>query len=95
MARRGRGSEEFWERKMGQWRLEEQQLKVALDGLATADLGDRAFDAQRLLELAKFEHSILSSLAFSTESCETYRYPFDLIFKRAKSEKWSGRLDSN
>ena len=24
-----------------------------------------------------------------------YRYPFDLIFKRAKREEWSGRLDSN
>lgn len=25
----------------------------------------------------------------------TYRKPFDLIFKRAKKEEWSGRLDSN
>ena len=24
-----------------------------------------------------------------------YRYPFDIIFKKAKSEEWSGRLDSN
>jgi hypothetical protein len=24
-----------------------------------------------------------------------YRYPFDLIYKSAKTEKWSGRLDSN
>jgi hypothetical protein len=25
----------------------------------------------------------------------TYRYPFDLIFKRAKTKEWSGREDSN
>jgi hypothetical protein len=25
----------------------------------------------------------------------TYRYPFDLIFKRATTKEWSGREDSN
>jgi hypothetical protein len=27
-------SEEFWERKMADWRLEEQQVKFALDAVA-------------------------------------------------------------
>jgi hypothetical protein len=49
----GKIDEEFWERKTGEWRLEEQQVRFALDGLAAADLGDRAVDAQRVLELAK------------------------------------------
>jgi len=25
----------------------------------------------------------------------TYRRPFDLIFRRAKNEEWSGRMDLN
>jgi hypothetical protein len=48
----GKIPEEYWERKMGDWRLEEQQVRRALDGLATADLDDRALDAQSVLELA-------------------------------------------
>lgn len=48
----GKISEEFWGRKAAEWRFGEQQVKVALDDLTTADLGDRALDAQRVLELA-------------------------------------------
>lgn len=42
----GKIDDEFWERKVGEWRVEEQQVKLALEGLAVADRGDRALNAQ-------------------------------------------------
>lgn len=108
----GKIPEDFWNRKMSEWRAEEQQVKMALDGLANAEIGDRALDAQKVFELANKAYS----LYFSQDSTErakllrmmcsnlcvdavsitpAYRYPFNLIFERAKLEEWSGRLDSN
>jgi site-specific DNA recombinase len=108
----GKIPEDFWERKMSEWRAEEQQVKMVIDGLATAETGDRALDAQKVFELANKAYS----LYFSRDSTErakllrmicsnfsvdaasvipTYRYPFNLIFKRAELEEWSGREDSN
>ena len=108
----GKIPEEFWERKMGEWRIEEQQVKTAIDGLAATETGDRVLDAQRVFELANKAHllyisqdsgekaKLLKMLCsnFSVDALSvvpTYRYPFDVIFKRAQTEKWSGRLDSN
>jgi hypothetical protein len=48
----GKISEEFWERKMADWRMEEQHVKLALDALANAATEDRALSAERTLELA-------------------------------------------
>jgi hypothetical protein len=48
----GKIPEDFWERKMTEWRAEEQQVKMAIDGLASAATGDRALDAQKAFELA-------------------------------------------
>ena len=45
-------SEEFWERKMSDWQMEEQQVKMAIQGLSNAETGDRAANAQRVFELA-------------------------------------------
>jgi site-specific DNA recombinase len=108
----GKIPEDFWERKMSGWRMEEQQIKMAIDGLKSAETSDRALDAQRILELANRAYSLYVSQA-STEKAKllrmvfsncsvdavsvtpTYRKPFDMIFKRAKLEEWSGRLDSN
>jgi site-specific DNA recombinase len=104
--------EDFWERKMSDWRIEEQQMKMAIQGLSNAETGDRALDAQRIFELANRAHSLYVSqnpvekakllrLMFSNFSIDavsvtpTCRKPFDMIFKRARLEKWSGRLDSN
>ena len=53
--------EDFWERKMGEWRMEEQQVKMAIQGLTHAETGDRALDAQRILELANKAHSLYVS----------------------------------
>jgi hypothetical protein len=49
----GKIPEDFWERKMNYWRAEEQQVRVSLDSLNSAESGDRALDAQRILELAQ------------------------------------------
>ena len=108
----GKITEEFWERKMADWRMEEQQVKLVLDALANAGTEDRALSAERTLELANkayslyvsqdsFEKAKLLRMLLSNCSLDAvgatpaYRYPFDLIFKRAKMEEWSGRLDSN
>ncbi|WP_125485106.1 recombinase family protein [Edaphobacter aggregans] len=108
----GKIPEDFWERKMTDWRMEEQQIKMAMDGLSSAETGDRALDAQRIFELANKVYSLYVSqdstekakslkMLFSNCSVDavsvtpTYRKPFDMIFKRAVLEEWSGRLDSN
>jgi site-specific DNA recombinase len=38
----GKISEDFWERKASDWRMEEQQVKMAIQGLSDAETGDRA-----------------------------------------------------
>ncbi len=52
---------DFWERKMNDWRLEEQQVTMAIQGLTSAETGDRALDAQRILELANRAYSLYVS----------------------------------
>ena len=48
----GKISDEFWQRKMSDWQMEEQQTKMALDGLASAETSDRALNAEEVFELA-------------------------------------------
>ncbi len=48
----GRIPEDFWERKMKEWRDEEQQIQFAINGLKEANASDRVLNAQRILELA-------------------------------------------
>ena len=108
----GKIPEDFWERKMTDWRMEEQQAKMAIEGLKNAESGDRAVNAERIFELANNAYSLYVSqdstekakllrMLFSNCSVSdvsvtpTYRKPFDVIFKRATLEEWSGRLDSN
>jgi hypothetical protein len=103
---------DLWERKSNDWRIEEQQVKMAIEGLKSAETSDRALDAQRIFELANKAYSLyvsqdstekakLLKKLFSNCSVDavsvtpTYRKPFDIIFKRVKSEEWSGRRDSN
>ena len=40
--------EDFWERKMSDWRMEEQQVKMAIEGLNSAETIDRALNTQRI-----------------------------------------------
>jgi hypothetical protein len=37
---------------MSDWQMEEQQVKMAIQGLSNAETGDRAANAQRVFELA-------------------------------------------
>ena len=53
--------QDFWERKMSDWRMEEQQVKSALAGLDNAEFSDRALDAQRIFELANKAHFLYIS----------------------------------
>lgn len=48
----GKIPEDFWERKMADWRVEEQQVSLAMDDLAEEVDSDRAVNAQKVLELA-------------------------------------------
>lgn len=45
----GKITDEFWERKIADWRLEERQVKLVLDDMGTEH---RALSAERTLELA-------------------------------------------
>ena len=53
--------QDFWERKMSDWRMEEQQVKSALAGLDNAEFSDRALDVQRIFELANKAHFLYIS----------------------------------
>jgi len=48
--------EEFWNRKSKEWRGEQQQIQIALNGLNEANNGDRLLDVKRTLELANKAH---------------------------------------
>jgi hypothetical protein len=43
---------DFWDRKMSEWRVEEQQVKMAIDGLREAETVDRSLEAAQVFELA-------------------------------------------
>ena len=108
----GRIPGDFWERKMTEWQMEEQQIRMAMEGLKNAESSDRALAASEILELANSAYSLYVSqnpvekaklLRMVLSNCSvdavgvtpTYRKPFDMIFKRARMEEWSGRRDSN
>jgi catechol-2,3-dioxygenase len=57
----GKIPEDFWERKMSDWRMEEQQVKMVIQGLINAQAVDRALDAQRIFELANSAYSLYVS----------------------------------
>jgi len=48
----GKIPEDFWERRMSDWRMEEQQVKMAIQGLSGVETVDLALNAQQTLELA-------------------------------------------
>jgi PglZ domain len=57
----GKIEEDFWQRQMTEWRMEEQQVKMAIQGLSSAETGDRALDAQTIFELANSAYSLYVS----------------------------------
>jgi site-specific DNA recombinase len=56
----GKISEEFWTRKSAEWTAEEQQISLAIQGLANAN-PDRMIDAVRIFELANKAHFLYVS----------------------------------
>jgi hypothetical protein len=47
----GKIPEDFWDRKMSEWRVEEQQVKMAIDGLREVETVDRSLEAEQVFEL--------------------------------------------
>jgi site-specific DNA recombinase len=104
----GKIPEDFWQRRMDDWRKEEHQIKSALERFQAGDV-DRAADAERTFELANKAYSLyvshdssekadLLKMLFTNCSIDavrvtpTFRKPYDLIFKRAGLEEWSKYL---
>jgi hypothetical protein len=71
----GKIPEDFWERKLSDWRMEEQQVKMAIQGLSDAETSDRALDAQKIFELANKAHLLYVSQD-STEKAKLLRMLF-------------------
>jgi len=61
-----------------------------------ATLGLSLYVSQNPVEKAKLLKMLFSNCSVDAVSVTpTYRKPFDMIFKRAGLEEWSGQLDSN
>jgi hypothetical protein len=100
----GKISEEFWARKSAEWHAEEGRTLASIEALKGAQ-PERLLDAARILELAnkayflqslavkaKLLKIVLSNCSIDAVSLHpTYRKPFDLIFKRTKTEGWLPR----
>jgi site-specific DNA recombinase len=57
----GKIPEDFWERRMSEWRKEEQQLKAAIDRLDSGEAHDRTREVERVFELANSAYSLYVS----------------------------------
>jgi site-specific DNA recombinase len=107
----GKIPEDFWERKMSEWRSEEQQIEIALN-TTNDSFAERVLSAKRILELAnkayclyvtekpaeqaKLLRKVLSNCSVDALSLyPAYRKPYDSIFERVKTQEWSGREDLN
>ena len=70
-----------------------------LDAECAFELANSAYSlyvSQTPAEEAKLLRMLVSNCTVDVTSVTpAYRYPFDMIYKSAKVEKWSGRLDSN
>jgi site-specific DNA recombinase len=107
----GKIPEDFWSRMMEEWRTEETRIVTALDGSNQPnpnqlDSAQRIFElankacfhyvTQEPLQKARLLKTVLSNCAVDAVSVyPTYRKPFELIFRRAKMNEWSGRADLN
>jgi hypothetical protein len=96
---------------MGEWRTEEQQVKLTIDGLASVEPATELWMRRRCSNsrirpiLCIFRRILPNGPTAQNEVFEVlrrcrkrhtaYRNPFNVIFQRAKFEEWSGREDSN
>ena len=107
----GKIPEDFWQRRMVDWQAEKQKINITLAALRTEnndriadakrilELANKAYFlyvARKPAEQARLLKKVLLNGAIDgTSVYPTYRKPFDVIFKRAKREEWSGRADLN
>jgi len=107
----GKISEEFWQRKTTEWQQEEQQILLALQGMEQVspdraltasrilELANKAhslYVTQKPSEQAKLlKIALLNCSIDAVTLYPTYRKPFELIFRAAKTKDWSGREDLN
>jgi hypothetical protein len=70
-----------------------------LDAKRTLELANKAYSlylAQNPTQQATLLRMVLLNCSIDgTSVCPTYRKPFDLIFKRATKQDWSGRENLN
>ena len=70
-----------------------------MDATRILELANKAYllyKSQNSTEQAKLLRMLVSNCSVDAVNVRfTYRKPFDLIFERGQSGKWSGRLDSN
>jgi hypothetical protein len=59
---------------MGEWKAEEQQVKMEMDGLACAASGDRALDTQKVFEFANKAYSLYFSCQQTSAVAELATY---------------------
>jgi site-specific DNA recombinase len=107
----GKISEEFWSRKTSEWQLEENQILASkaslgsfqpqriLEASRILELANKAYFLyvkQSPEEKAKLLKMVLSNCAIDAVSVyPVYKKPFDLIFRKAKTEEWRALRDSN
>jgi site-specific DNA recombinase len=107
----GNISEEFWQQKSSEWSREQADIQIELLKLEQPKCDfvpsiEKIFElAQRahslyLTRKTEEQARLLKKVVLNCETdgvslYPTYRKPFDLIFKRAKNEEWSGRADLN
>ena len=60
---------------MNDWRMEEQQVRMAIDGIKNAETSDRAMDAEKIFEPANKAYSLYVSQD-STEKAKLLRMLF-------------------
>ena len=100
----GKIAEEFWQRKSAEWREEERRIISTLQTLdkpltgriiniaRILELANQAYSLylrQLPAERAKLLRIVLSNCTVDAVNVyPAYRKPFDLIFRRAKSEEW-------
>lgn len=53
--------EDFWERRMNDWRTEELQIKAAIEGVDNGEAEERALNAERVFKLANQAYSLYVS----------------------------------
>jgi hypothetical protein len=66
---------DFWERKMADWRMQEQQTQLTIQSLNETKLSEKAMDAARILELANSAYFLYVSQN-STEKAKLLRMLF-------------------